>query len=53
MLGKKVLECHSSLCTSEKELLDWRSGVFHQKISLSKRVTDNAVLEQVNTYRMP
>jgi hypothetical protein len=31
MPGKKVLECHSSLNPSEKELPEQRSGVFHHK----------------------
>jgi hypothetical protein len=28
---KRVLECHSSLCLPEKELLEWCSGKFHHK----------------------
>jgi hypothetical protein len=31
--GKRVLEHHSSLHPSEKELLEWHSGTFHHKNS--------------------
>jgi hypothetical protein len=31
MPGRKVLECHSGLRPSEKELPEWRSGTFHHK----------------------
>jgi hypothetical protein len=29
---EKVLECHSDLHPSEKDLPEWRSGMFHKKI---------------------
>jgi hypothetical protein len=28
---EKVLECHSDLHPSEKDLPEWRSGMFHKK----------------------
>jgi hypothetical protein len=31
MPGKEVLECHSGLHPSEKEILEWWSGTFHHK----------------------